>query len=59
MRRSMGLAERIPMTAELFAILVAIAVPVITLLALGGLFAGLGALERVRDELIELGSSRR
>ncbi len=47
------------MTAEVLAVLVAIAVPVITLLALGGLFAGLGALERVRDELIELGSSRR
>lgn len=47
------------MTGEVLAVLVAIAVPVISLLALGGLFAGLGALERVRDELIELGSSRR
>ncbi len=47
------------MTADVLAILVAIAIPVITLLALGGLFAGLGALERVRDDLIELGSSRR
>ncbi|MDQ6794513.1 MAG: hypothetical protein M3067_06800 [Chloroflexota bacterium] len=47
------------MTAEVFAVAVTIAVPVITLLALGGLFAGLGALERGRDELIELGSSRR
>ncbi len=47
------------MTAEVFAVVVAIAVPVITLLALGGLFAGLGALERMRDELIELGGPRR
>jgi hypothetical protein len=46
-------------TADVFAVVVAIAVPAITLLALGGLFAGLGALERVRDELIELSSSRR
>ncbi len=47
------------MTAEVFAVVVAIAVPVITLLALGGLLAGLGALERMRDELIELGGSGR
>jgi len=47
------------MTAEAFALLVAIAVPVVTLAALVGLIAGITALERSRDELIELGISRR
>ena len=41
------------MTAEAFAILVAITVPVVTLAALVGLIVDVAALERSRDELIE------
>ena len=41
------------MTAEAFALLVAITVPVVTLAALVGLIADVAALERSRDELIE------
>ena len=47
------------MTAEALAFLVAIAVPIVTLSALVGLIAGIRALERSRDELIERGVSRR
>jgi hypothetical protein len=39
-------------TVEALAVLVAVAVPVITLAALSGLVTGLRALERSRDELI-------
>ena len=46
------------MTAEAFALLVAIAVPVVTLAALVGLIAGMKWLERSRDELNELGPRR-
>ena len=47
------------MTAEAFALLVAIGLPVVGLLAVVGLIAGLRSLERSRDELIELGIRRR
>ncbi len=47
------------MTAEALAFLVAIAVPIVTLATLVGLIAGIRELERSRDELIELGASRR
>lgn len=47
------------MTAEAFALLVAIAVPIVTLVAVVGLIAGITALERTRDELIERGAPRR
>lgn len=46
------------MTAEAFALLVAIAVPVVTLTALVGLIAGMNGLERSRDELNELALRR-
>ena len=42
------------MTVDLFAVLVAIAVPVVALAAIVGLITGVSALERSRDELIEL-----
>lgn len=47
------------MTAELFTLVVAIAVPIIALFVLRGLFVGLRALERSRDELNELGIPRK
>ena len=47
------------MTAEAFALLVAIAIPTVTLVAVVGLITGITALERSRDELIELGATRR
>ena len=42
------------MTPEEFALLAAIAVPIITLLAILGLSRRVGELERSRDELVEL-----
>ena len=42
------------MTAEVLVILAAIAVPSVTLVILVRLVTGLGALERSRDELVEL-----
>ena len=47
------------MTAEALTFVVAIAVPIVTLAALVGLIAGVSELERSRDELIELGMSKR
>gem|GEM_PF-2067051 len=47
------------MTAEAFAFVVAIAVPVVSLVALVGLVTGVAELERSRDELVELGASGR
>jgi hypothetical protein len=47
------------MTTDAFALLVAIAVPIIALLAVRGLIVDIRALERSRDELIELGITRR
>jgi hypothetical protein len=47
------------MSAEAFTFVAAIALPIAMLAALVGLIAGVGALERSRDELIELGISRR
>ncbi len=41
-------------TVEMIAILAAIAVPIVTLLAIAGLIRGVGELERSRDELVEL-----
>lgn len=41
------------MTAEAFALLVAIAIPVVTLAALVGLISGIKGLERSRDEFEE------
>ena len=46
------------MTGEAFALLVAVAVPVVTLLTLVGLIAGIKSIEISRDELIELGRRR-
>ena len=42
------------MIAEAFTLLVAIAVPIVCLSVVVGLIAGLGQLERSRDELTEL-----
>jgi hypothetical protein len=47
------------MTAEALTFVAAIAVPIVTLAALVGLFAGVSELERSRDELIELGVSKK
>jgi hypothetical protein len=47
------------MSADALALVVAAALPIVTLVALVGLIAGLGELERSRDELIELGNPRR
>lgn len=47
------------MTADLVTLLVALAVPVVTLATLVGLVTGVTELERSRDELSELGASRR
>ena len=44
-----------PTSGELRPYLVAIAVPVVMLAAIVGLIAGIRALERSRDELVELG----
>jgi hypothetical protein len=49
----------VQLTAELLAVLVALAIPVITLVALVHLFAGVRDLERWRDELIALGPAPR
>lgn len=46
------------MTVELYALLVAAAVTIVTLATVVGLFAGIRSLERSRDELIELGLRR-
>ena len=46
------------MTAEAFALLVAVAVPIITLVSVVGLILGITALERSRNELIELRAPR-
>ena len=46
------------MTAEVLALLVAIAVLIVTLAALVGLIAGIKWLERSRDELNRLGLRR-
>lgn len=42
------------MTAEAITLLVAIAIPIVTLLVLGALVVDIRSLERARDELIEL-----
>ena len=42
------------MTAEGLALLAAIAVPIVTLIAIAGLIRRVGELERSRDELVEL-----
>jgi len=42
------------LTAEVLVILAAIAVPSVTLVILVRLVTGLGALERARDDLVEL-----
>ena len=42
------------MTAEALAVLAAIAVPIVTLLAIAGLIRRVGELEDSRDELVEL-----
>jgi hypothetical protein len=47
------------MSADALTFVAAIALPVVTLAALVGLIAGLGELERSRDELIELGIPRK
>jgi hypothetical protein len=47
------------MSADALALVAAAALPIVTLVALVGLIAGLGELERSRDELIELGIPRR
>jgi hypothetical protein len=43
------------MSADMLALVTAIALPVVTLAALARLIIGIGELERSRDELIELG----
>ena len=43
-----------PVTADMLVILAAIAVPIVTLVILVRLVTGLGALERSRDDLLEL-----
>jgi HAMP domain-containing protein len=47
------------MIADATGLLVALAVPIVALVTLVGLFAGVRELERSRDELIELGVSGR
>jgi len=47
------------MTTEALAFLVAIGLPLVTLALLVGLILGVRELERSRDELIELGVSKR
>ena len=42
------------MTAEALAVLAAIAVPIVTLLAIAGLIRRVGELEDSRDELVKL-----
>lgn len=42
------------MTAEAIALLVAIALPIISLIVVAALVVGIRSLERTRDELIEL-----
>ena len=47
------------MSADALALIAAVTLPVVTLVALVGLIAGVGDLERSRDELLELGIPRR
>lgn len=47
------------MTADGLAVLAAIAVPIVTLLAIAGLSRRVSELERSRDELVELGAQGR
>lgn len=47
------------MSADLLALVAAVAVPIVTVVTLAGLIAGVGDLERSRDELLELGIPRR
>lgn len=47
------------MSADLLALVAAVALPIVTLVTLAGLIAGVGDLERSRDELLELGIPRR
>jgi len=46
-------------TAEALVFLVALVLPIMTLAILAGLITGVAQLERSRDELIELGASKR
>ncbi|HEY8758775.1 MAG TPA: hypothetical protein VIN74_09785 [Candidatus Limnocylindria bacterium] len=43
------------MSADALALVIALALPLVTLAAVAGLIVGVGELERSRDELIELG----
>ncbi|HTJ60277.1 MAG TPA: hypothetical protein VL333_03690 [Candidatus Saccharimonadales bacterium] len=43
------------MSADLVALVAAVALPIVTVGALWGLIAGVGDFERSRDELLELG----
>jgi len=43
------------MSTDVLALVIAIALPLVTLAGLAGLIVGFGELERSRDELIELG----
>lgn len=47
------------MTADALVFLVALVLPILTLAILVGLITGVAQLERSRDELIELGASKR
>jgi hypothetical protein len=47
------------MNADLLALVAAVALPIVTLVALARLIAGVGDLERSRDELVELRIARR
>jgi hypothetical protein len=47
------------MNADLLAVVAAVILPIVTLATLAGLIAGVGDLERSRDELLELGIPRR
>jgi len=47
------------MSADVLALVAAVTLPIVTLVALAGLIAGVGDLERSRDELLDLGIPRR
>jgi len=47
------------MSADLLALVAAVTLPILTLVTLAGLIAGIGDLERSRDDLLELGIPRR
>lgn len=47
------------MSADLLTLVAAVALPIVTLVTLAGLIAGVGDLERSRDELLKLGIPRR